>query len=58
MVGITYTPALSYKLEFHWRWKLSGCKVLVKNLHFKYVRFFPKLVWVVFIFSVALKIMC
>jgi hypothetical protein len=42
MVGTTHTLALSYKLEFHWRWKFSGCKALVKKFAFQICSFFSQ----------------
>ncbi len=42
VVGITPTPTLSYKLEFCWRQKVSGCKALAKTFALKVCLFFSQ----------------
>ncbi len=42
MVSTTPTLALFCKLEFHWRWKVNGCKVSTKTFAFQVCSFFSQ----------------
>lgn len=52
VVSITPTPTLSYRLEFCWRRKVSGCKALAKTFALQVCLFFPQTCMIFFPFYI------